>query len=266
MIEKAIQTINDAAYLLITAGAGMGVDSGLPDFRGVEGFWRAYPIAKKLNLNFQELASPRWFEENPKLAWAFYGHRLQLYRETAPHEGYSKLLQIAKGKQDYFVVTSNVDGHFMKAGYSKEKIDEIHGSIHYMQCSKPCSSDIWSAQEIEVTVDMDKFKAKKPLPYCKKCKAVARPNILMFGDWNWLDYREAKQRKNFEAFLKQIGTEKLAIVEFGAGKAVPTIRNLSEIIANDFNATLIRVNPRDLDAPEIAITLKMGAKEMINLL
>ena len=44
------QIINEAEAILITAGAGMGVDSGLPDFRGNEGFWNAYPIAKKLNL------------------------------------------------------------------------------------------------------------------------------------------------------------------------------------------------------------------------
>ncbi len=266
MIKRAIQIINDAEYLLITAGAGMGVDSGLPDFRGAEGFWQAYPIAKKLNLNFYELANPRWFEENPKLAWAFYGHRLQLYRETPPHAGYYKLLQIAKSKADYFVVTSNVDGHFLKAEFSEAKIDEIHGSIHYLQCSKPCSSDIWSAKEIDIAVDLEKFKAKKPLPHCKKCKAVARPNILMFNDWNWIDKKEASQRKNFADFLQQIGNGKLVIVEFGAGKAIPTIRNLSEIISKDYNATLIRVNPRDCDTPDGAIALQMGALEMINLL
>ena len=82
MIELVKEKISNASYILITAGAGMGVDSGLPDFRGKEGFWRAYPIAKKLNLDFQELASPKWFEENPKLAWAFYGHRLHLYGNT----------------------------------------------------------------------------------------------------------------------------------------------------------------------------------------
>ena len=263
MLDRVKDIIDSVDYLLITAGAGMGVDSGLPDFRGSEGFWRAYPIAKRLNLNFQELANPRWFKDNPKLAWAFYGHRLNLYRDTKPHDGYYKLLEIAKSKKDYFVVTSNVDGHFIKAGFSKDKIDEIHGSIHYMQCIKPCSSDIWSAEKIKIDIDMEKFQAKEPLPYCKKCKSVARPNILMFGDWNWLDHREAKQRQIFTNFLKKIGSAKLAILEFGAGVEIPTIRNLSEIVAQDFNATLIRVNPRDYSVPNGAISLKMGAKEAI---
>jgi len=263
MIELAKEKISNASYILITAGAGMGVDSGLPDFRGKEGFWRAYPIAKKLNLDFQELASPKWFEENPKLAWAFYGHRLHLYGNTVPHIGYSKLLNLALTKKDYFVVTSNVDGHFKKAGFDEDKIDEIHGSINHIQCSKPCSSDIWSSDSISLELDLEKFEAKEPLPYCKKCKGIARPNILMFNDWNWLEHREKKQRERFANFLREVGSESLVILEFGAGEAVPTIRNLSEIISSDFNATLIRVNPQDCAVPDGAISLKMGAKEAI---
>ncbi len=76
ILEKAKELICQADALLITAGAGMGVDSGLPDFRGITGFWRAYPAIKNLGLHFEEMANPKWFEEDPSLAWAFYGHRL----------------------------------------------------------------------------------------------------------------------------------------------------------------------------------------------
>lgn len=72
------KVINESEIVIITAGAGMGVDSGLPDFRGNDGFWKAYPIAKELNLSFQQLANPKWFEEKPNLAWGFYGHRYNL--------------------------------------------------------------------------------------------------------------------------------------------------------------------------------------------
>ena len=64
-IKIAKQQIETAEAILITAGAGIGVDSGLPDFRGTEGFWRTYPIAKKLGLRFEELANPRWFKQDP---------------------------------------------------------------------------------------------------------------------------------------------------------------------------------------------------------
>ena len=60
-IQKAKQIIKDAEAILITAGAGMGVDSGLPDFRGNEGFWKAYPPIKKLGLDFADMANPKWF-------------------------------------------------------------------------------------------------------------------------------------------------------------------------------------------------------------
>ena len=86
-IRKVAELIAKADALLITAGAGMGVDSGLPDFRGKDGFWRAYPALEKLGISFEQMAQPRWFFEDPATAWAFYGHRQQLYRETKPHDG-----------------------------------------------------------------------------------------------------------------------------------------------------------------------------------
>jgi NAD-dependent SIR2 family protein deacetylase len=71
-IEQAAQAVASADALLIGAGAGMGVDSGLPDFRGDQGFWRAYPPYQKLGLRFTSLANPRWFASDPALAWGFY--------------------------------------------------------------------------------------------------------------------------------------------------------------------------------------------------
>ena len=74
------QVVAEADALLITAGAGMGVDSGLPDFRGDKGFWKAYPPFERLGVSFVDMANPAWFARDPELAWGFYGHRLQLYR------------------------------------------------------------------------------------------------------------------------------------------------------------------------------------------
>ena len=71
---------------------GFGVDSGLPDFRGDEGFWSAYPPMRRLGLSFVDCANPQWFDREPEFAWGFYGHRLQLYRDTEPHDGFHILL------------------------------------------------------------------------------------------------------------------------------------------------------------------------------
>ena len=63
-IQSFSDVLSGAKSLLIGAGAGMGVDSGLPDFRGSEGFWKAYPPLAKLGIRFEEMANPRWFLEN----------------------------------------------------------------------------------------------------------------------------------------------------------------------------------------------------------
>src|SRR5262245_22086927 len=115
----------------------MGVDSGLPDFRGPEGFWRAYPAYARLRLAFETLAQPRWFDEDPELAWGFYGHRLSLYRRTTPHEGFGLLRKWAeRTAHGLFVLTSNIDGQFQRAGDDAARVLEIHGAIEWLQCTR----------------------------------------------------------------------------------------------------------------------------------
>ena len=84
MLTSGLRDVFDLADgLLISAGAGMGIDSGLPDFRGEHGFWHTYPALERANVNFYQIASPDAFLNNPKQAWGFYGHRLNMYRQTA---------------------------------------------------------------------------------------------------------------------------------------------------------------------------------------
>ena len=83
----AAELMTEAEALLIGAGAGMGIDSGLPGFRGHQGFWAAYPPYH--GRSFADLACPQTFTADPELAWGFYGHRLNLYRQTQPHAGFA---------------------------------------------------------------------------------------------------------------------------------------------------------------------------------
>ncbi|MGC9941634.1 MAG: Sir2 family NAD-dependent protein deacetylase [Verrucomicrobiota bacterium] len=267
-IEQAARVIRDAEALLVTAGAGMGVDSGLPDFRGTEGFWRAYPAIAKLGLRFEEMANPSWFERSPELAWAFYGHRLALYRKTKPHAGFQRLLDCGKQKRHgYFVFTSNVDGQFQKAGFAPERIAEVHGSLHHFQCCQPCHEHIWDAVQESILIDESKFLALAPLPKCPHCRGIARPNVLMFGDYSWIGNRSEAQDIRLRDWLlsltsgKRTIKRKLAIIEMGAGTTISSVRNLSERVADECDATLIRINPREPDVPEGQIKLSFGAKE-----
>jgi NAD-dependent SIR2 family protein deacetylase len=266
-IEQAAKALLNADALLISVGAGMGVDSGLPDFRGDKGFWKAYPPLAKLGLSFSQIANPKWFHQTPKLAWAFHGHLLNLFQNTIPHEGFLQLFEIAKHKKgEYFVFTSNVDGQFQKAGYDEDKIVECHGFIHYLQCINPCSDDIWDATGIDVKVDEQAFEALEPFPQCQNCDLIARPNVLMFGDWAWNDKRKKKQNDRLNDWLNKLsdGDFGLAIIEIGAGTAVPTVRFHSKIVARKYNGTLIRINPRDYDVPDGHISIPLGGAEGID--
>lgn len=266
MIMHAREIIAECDAILITAGAGMGVDSGLPDFRGNEGFWNAYPVAKKRHLSFESLANPEWFEKEPTLAWAFYGHRLNLYRDTIPHEGFTILRELCRLKRDdYFILTSNVDGQFQKAGFDEKKIYEIHGSIHHMQCAGNADHGIWSAKDVRVEVDMTEFKAKEPLPRCPICSRIARPNIMMFGDWDWLGSRSLAQADRYDRWKKEVAAEKIkvAVIEIGAGTAIPSIRILGQNVAKQFRTPLIRINPREYQGLSGMIKLPFGGLEGI---
>lgn len=258
--KKAADAIKSSKVIIISAGAGMGVDSGLPDFRGDKGFWKAYPMYEQMGINFIQAANPTHFAFDPAFGWGFYGHRANLYRETIPHEGFQILLQwIDRFGLDYFVVTSNVDGHFQKAGFSEGKIHEIHGSIHYLQCLTPCSDDIWENDEI-VPVDHSTMRARY-IPLCHNCGTVARPNILMFGDFSWVSDRTDSQGAVFRNFLYRYREDKAVVVEIGAGTGVPTIRRLTEHLGSQRNTTAIRINPREPNIPAPHISIACGALE-----
>ncbi len=264
-LDASCEAIARAEHLLVSAGAGMGVDSGLPDFRGDEGFWEAYPPFRKLGLGFASLANPRWFTKDPALAWGFYGHRATLYRNTEPHAGFGILRRwIAETRGPSFVFTSNVDGQFQKAGFDEQSVHECHGSIHHLQCAKPCADVVWAFAK-DVPVDPETMRASAPYPTCTRCKSIARPAILMFGDGSWVSRRSDAQEARLAAFLNRIDLAKLAIVELGAGTAVPTVRAFGERLRAK-GASLVRINARQAEGPKGTIGVPLGALAALQIL
>ncbi len=257
---RAAETIRSAKSMVITAGAGMGVDSGLPDFRGDKGFWNAYPMYERLGISFIGAANPVHFSRDPEFGWGFYGHRTNLYRRTVPHDGFHILQNWAERYGlDTFVVTSNVDGQFQRAGFREDQILEVHGSIHHLQCLSPCSGAIWDNDE-EIPVDFTTMRAGH-VPTCPHCSGTARPNILMFGDFSWLSSRTHGQEMRFDMFLGQHRDVPMVVVEMGAGTAIPTIRHMSEQLGFRFDATVIRINPREPFIDDPHLSLEYGALE-----
>lgn len=252
---EAAVCISQADGLLVTAGAGMGIDSGLPDFRGNSGFWNAYPALGKAAMSFSKIANPKAFELTPEIAWGFYGHRLQLYRETRPHEGFELLMRLAdKLKHRSAVFTSNVDGQFQKAGLIADRIVECHGSIHHLQCTAQCGQMTWRADEFRPEVDESTCFLLSTLPTCPECGALARPNILMFGDYQWDSMRTDWQYANLQVWLGKV--RRPVVIELGAGLAIPTVRTFGENIG----CPLIRINPDEfMTTAKNQIGIPLGA-------
>lgn len=262
--------IQEADALLVCAGAGMGVDSGLPDFRGDYGFWKAYPALEQEGLTFMDLANPLGFETNAKRAWGFYGHRYQLYDQTIPHEGFQILKRWCSLKSTPgFVFTSNVDGHFQKAGFNEAQVLECHGSINHLQCAgengSACSG-IWPAVSDSslqsLKVNTDTLTTLSQLPQCPSCRGLARPNILMFDDYNWQTERTEAQEKRFQYWKGDLGShpkKKLLVIEIGAGTAIPSVRHLTE----SMNTDIIRINLRDSQGADSVVSIPTRGLEAL---
>jgi NAD-dependent SIR2 family protein deacetylase len=243
-IERAAALIAGADALIIAAGAGMGVDSGLPDFRGNAGFWKAYPMLAADGTAFMDIASPAAFRADVRRAWGFYGHRLALYRRATPHVGYQLLRKWGAARRHGCVVfTSNVDGHFQQAGFDPLRIDECHGSIHLLQCLTPCSPALWPTTGFDPAIDTARCELLGPLPVCPHCGATARPNILMFDDCEWIGERRDLQTMRCQAWLEQ--ARRPVVIEIGAGLNVPTVRHFAHRVVVRHGGSLIRINPRE---------------------
>ncbi|CAI7981131.1 hypothetical protein FRAHR75_90039 [Frankia sp. Hr75.2] len=123
----------------------------------------------------------------------------------------------------------------------------------------PCGPDVWPADGVDVDVDPETMRAREPLPRCPRCGALARPNILMFGDWNWLGARSERMLRACSSWLDALAGagRRLVVVEIGAGTAVPTVRRMAESAAG---GRLIRVNPApDRLSPGSGVSVRLGA-------
>jgi NAD-dependent SIR2 family protein deacetylase len=256
-VRAAAAAIASADALIFAAGAGMGVDSGLPDFRGNEGFWAAYPALGRERIDFTAIASPDAFASDPRRAWGFYGHRLALYRRTVPHAGFATLRRWRERvPHGAFVFTSNVDGQFQKAGTPPDRVVECHGSIHHLQCLRNCAGAIWPADRFVPDVDEAACRLVNDPPACPTCGGLARPNVLMFGDWGWLAARARAQEARLEAWLARV--HRPVVIELGAGVAIPSVRDFAEGVVTHYGGTLVRINPRE---PEVERGYGVGLRE-----
>lgn len=308
-LTRAAQAVSKAKFFIFTAGAGLGVDSGLPAFRTKEGLWKAYPYFKKIGIdNLSEMSDPTWFERDPSLAWGFWSHRTSLYRRTQPHDGFKVMLKwaaearhrspITAEKEDetdeemmkeiralnYGVFTSNVDGQFQKAGFDDNRVFACHGEVKMLQCTNAnCAARNgpfpWPAAFLTsdpiVPFDEETLRVadvQKEAPRCPvaACNALARPNVMMFGDADYTEAYQCTKEHRLGKFLSLTRPSETVVVEIGAGTAIPTVRRFGEALAKR-GCTMIRINPDESefserlmgDADLNLISLPLGSKDAL---
>jgi len=175
--------------VLVLTGAGVSAESGIPTFRGKDGYWR--------NLDPAKLATPEAFARDPKLVWEWYRERRQRIRSARPNAAHEAIAKLAQQADEFLLVTQNVDDLHARAGLPTEKMVQIHGDIFITKCSRcdftyrsrggspgppgaqPRGGRLRSiAPTSEDSVDV---------PYCPKCDALMRPGVIWFGEqlpWN----------------------------------------------------------------------------------
>jgi NAD-dependent deacetylase len=149
--------------VLVITGAGVSAESGIPTFRGEDGYWRNFDAAK--------LATPEAFERDPKLVWEWYNERRQQVSNARPNAGHEAIAKLAEKADEFLLVTQNVDDLHARAGIPAEKMVQIHGDIFVTRCSQCDFRRRDSEQEEE---DL--------LPRCPECAALMRPGVVWFGE------------------------------------------------------------------------------------
>ena len=129
-----------------------------------------------------------------------------------------------------------------------------------------CQSRLWPAEEFKPDVDADKCRLRSALPICPSCGGLARPNIVMFGDWSWNHARAERQRQNEALRLKTLERSrgKVVIVEIGAGSHIPSVRQFSHRMSQKYGGRIVRINPREFSVPNsLDVAIPIGALEAL---
>ena len=203
--------------VLVLTGAGVSAESGIPTFRGKDGYWR--------NLDPTKLATPEAFARDPQLIWDWYRERRQRIRNARPNAAHEAIAKVAQHAREFLLVTQNVDDLHARAELAKEKMVQIHGDIFVTRCSR-CDFSV-----------LERDEERQEIPKCAKCAALMRPGVVWFGEQ--LPLREVQRVENF---LDHDGCD-VAIV-------VGTTATFGYIIdwalrANRNGGELIEVNPEE---------------------
>jgi NAD-dependent deacetylase len=150
--------------IFVITGAGVSAESGIPTFRGKDGYWR--------NLDPTKLATPEAFARDPKLVWDWYCERRQCIRKAQPNPAHQAIAKLAAHTREFLLVTQNVDDLHLRTGLAAEMIVQIHGDIFMTRCLR-CDFERYEHEQKRDVGD---------LPKCSECGALMRPDMVWFGE------------------------------------------------------------------------------------
>ncbi len=162
-IDRLNTLIKEAECILVLTGAGISKESGIPTFRGKDGWYKQHSP--------EELATFSAFHKNPRLVWEWYNLRRKIILSAKPNIAHFKIAEIEKHKACFLLVTQNVDSLHKKAG--SKKIIELHGNIFRTKCIK-CGRVYEEDYRI--------FNEEELPPRCPNCNGLLRPDVVWFGE------------------------------------------------------------------------------------
>jgi NAD-dependent deacetylase len=165
-LERAAEAIACARLVVISSGAGISKESGVPTFRDAQdGLWALYDV--------EELATPGAFQRNPDLVWSWYMHRTHLVQNAQPNPGHYALAELEALVPQVVVLTQNVDGLHARAGSTD--IVELHGRLGRFKCFANCRG-------VPTLVDLGIAHDDDHAPDCPYCGGKLRPDVVWFGE------------------------------------------------------------------------------------
>ncbi len=209
MFESIKNQIKDVKKIVFVTGAGISQESGIPTFRGKDGFWR--------NHNAMELATIDAFYKNPKLVWEWYNERRRNIFAAQPNLGHKAINELEK-YAEVVILTQNIDGLHQKAGSTK--VLELHGSIVKIKCSVCDFKD-------EIITEFSEIP-----PLCK-CGNILRPDVVWFG--------ESLPQDVWQKAI--IFSSQCDLMIIAGTSLVVSPANTLPIFAKQNNAKLIEINP-----------------------
>jgi NAD-dependent deacetylase len=188
-------------------GAGISAESGIPTFRGKDGYW----VVGSRNYMPQEMATREMFERNPREVWRWYLYRFGICRSVEPNAGHRALVELDLALGDRFhLVTQNIDGLHLRAGATHGRTYCIHGDAAYVRCADECTPDLIPIPDMGVRDGQTPFTdADRARLSCPRCGAWLRPHVLWFDEYydeHWYRMQSALRAADRADLLLVVGT------------------------------------------------------------